>query len=168
MVLPAVPAAADPTTATFVVAAGQLDISVPAPVNLGSVAPGDLLDEALGVVTVTDARASADASWVASVYSTNFTTDDGATASEVIPATEFYYWSGNATFTSGNGTFTPAQPAYADKQLLTSNPLTPITAFSHVGGTGNNTASWNAALSIPVPQDSVAGTYTAIVEHSVG
>jgi hypothetical protein len=168
MVLPAVPAAADDTTATFIVTAGLLDISVPVTANLGSVVPGDLLDEALGVVTVTDERASDDASWTATVYSTDFTTDDGATAAEVILVTDVDYWSGTATSTSGNGTFTPGQPGYANKQPLSSDPLTPLTAFSHVGGTGNNTASWSAALSIPIPLDSVAGTYTATVTHSVG
>lgn len=35
--------------------------------------------------------------------------------------------------------------------------------FTHAGGTGNNTASWQAALSVRAPQDSVAGTYTGTV-----
>lgn len=163
--LMAAPAVADDTTATFTMAAGTLDIAVPGAATIGTGAPGTTVDGALGVVTVTDERASADASWTATVTSTNFSTGGGGTAPQVTLASEIDYWSGVATFTSGTGTFTPAQPVYANKAPLSTG--TPLAAFTHAGGTGNNTASWQAALSIRAPQDSVAGTYTGTVTHSV-
>ena len=162
--LMAAPAVADDTTATFIVVAGTLDITVPGTASIGTGAPGTTVDGALGVVTVTDQRASADASWTAFVTSTNCSTGGGI-APQVTLAPEIDYWSGAATFTSGTGTFTPGQATYANRASLSTG--TPLTAFAHGGGTGNNTASWQAALSIRAPQDSVAGTCTGTVTHSV-
>lgn len=163
--VPATTAPTDDTTATFTVTTGTLDITAPATATIGSGAPDAVVDGALGVVTVTDGRASADASWTASVTSTDFTTGAGGTAPEVTLASEVDYWSGGAIFTDGTGTFTPGQPLYANRAALSTT--TPLTAFTHAGGTGNNTASWQAAPSVRVPLDSVAGTYTGTVTHSV-
>jgi hypothetical protein len=161
---PAAAAPSDSTTVTFDIGAGTLDIDAPASSALGSGSPGGVIDGALGPVTVTDGRASADASWVASVTSTNFVTGTG-TPSEVILASEVDYWSGPATTTTGNGTFTPGQATLADRAPL--DNAIPLTAFTHVGGTGDNTAVWDPSLSVNVPLDSEAGTYTGTVTHSV-
>ncbi|GAA3737320.1 hypothetical protein GCM10022225_20160 [Plantactinospora mayteni] len=161
------PAAAAPTgdtDVTFELLAGTLDITVPATADLGTGSPGSPLDGQLGVVTVTDERASADASWTATVTSTDFTTGT-ATASETILASEVDYWSGPATATTGNGTFTPGQVNAAAAAPL--DNTTPLTAFSHTGGTGNNSAAWNPTLVVNVPLDNEAGTYTGTVTHSV-
>ncbi|WP_234361654.1 hypothetical protein [Plantactinospora sp. BB1] len=161
---PAVAAPTDTTTVTFDVTAGTLDIDAPASADLGAGAPGTTIAGSLGAVTVTDARASGDASWEASVTSTVFTTGTG-TPSQTILATEVEYWSGPATATTGNGTFTPGQATSDDAEPL--DNVTPVVAFSHVGGTGNNSATWNPGIIINVPLDAEAGTYTGTVTHSV-
>ncbi|WP_432901430.1 hypothetical protein ACQP1S_30605 [Micromonospora matsumotoense] len=161
---PAAAAPTDTTTVTFEVLAGTLDIDAPATADLGTGSPGGTITGQLGSVTVTDGRASADASWVATVVSTDFQTG-GGTASETVLASEINYWSGAATATTGTGTFTPEQPTTGDQEPL--DTTTPLTAFSHVGGTGNNTAVWNPTLVVNVPLDSQAGIYTGTVTHSV-
>src|SRR4051812_45092325 len=94
---PAMAAGSDTTTTTFAVDAGTLDIVAPASVAVGSGgAPGTVLNGSLGAVTVTDSRAAADASWLATVTSTNFVTG-GATGPETTLASEVGYWSGAAT-----------------------------------------------------------------------
>lgn len=166
--LAAAPAAADPTGGTgvtFEITGATLDIVVPAAADLGGTgAPGTALSGLLGLVTVTDGRASADASWVTTATSTNFTTG-AAGPTETILATELDYWSGAATATTGTGTFTPAQPTAPDAEAL--DATAPLTVFTHTGGTGNNTASWNPTLVVNIPLDAEAGTYTGTVTHSV-
>jgi hypothetical protein len=165
--LAAAPAAAAPTAdtvVTFDIEAGTLDIVAPAAADIGGGAPGTDITGTIGPVTVTDSRASADASWEVTVTSTNFTTGTG-TPSEVILATEVEYWSGPATATTGDGTFTPGQPTAADAEPL--DNVLPVIAFTHTGGTGNNTATWNPTLIVHAPLDSEAGTYTGTVTHSV-
>lgn len=162
--VPATAAPTDSTTATFEVQAGTLDIDAPATAEMDGAAPGGVINSSLGAMTVTDGRASADGSWVATVTSTTFTTGAG-TASQTVLAGELDYWSGPATSTTGTGTFTPGQPTFADREPL--DTTTPLTAFTHTGGTGNNTASWEATISVNVPLDNEAGTYTGTVTHSV-
>jgi hypothetical protein len=149
---------------TFDVQAGTLDIDAPGPADLGGGAPGTDLVGQIGPVTVTDSRASADASWQSTVVSSNFTTG-GGTPSEVILASEVEYWSGAATATTGTGTFTPGQATGADAEPL--DTVLPLITFTHTGGTGNNTDTWNPTLIVHMPLDSEAGTYTGTVTHSV-
>jgi hypothetical protein len=164
MALPAVAAPTDDTVTTFAVLAGTLDIVAPATADLGSGAPGTDINGALGVVTVTDGRASADASWGASVTATVFQSGGGSPP-ETVLASEVDYWSGPATATTGDGTFTPAQTTAGGAQPL--DNVVPLPAFTHVGGTGNNTAGWNPGIVVHVPLDSQGGTYTGTVTHSV-
>ncbi|WP_431905190.1 hypothetical protein [Micromonospora carbonacea] len=162
---PALAAPTDTTTVTFDVLAGTLDIDAPATANLGSGAPGTTITGQLGTVTVSDTRATgADASWTASVTSTDFTTGT-ATATETVAATAVDYWSGPATATTGTGTFTPGQVNSAAAVPL--DNTTPATAFTHTGGTGINSASWNPTLEVNVPSANQSGTYTGTVTHSV-
>ena len=161
---PATGALTDDTTVTFVVSAGTLDIVAPASAALSAGAPGVDITGAIGPVTVADNRASADASWAATVTSSDFTTG-GGTASETILATEVDYWSGPSTATTGTGTFTPGQATIAAAAPL--NNVTPRAALTHVGGTGNNTAVWNPKLIVHTPLDSQLGTYSGTVTHSV-
>jgi hypothetical protein len=161
------PAGAAPsgdTVATFEILAGTLDITVPAAADLGSGSPGSPLDGLLGAVTVTDGRASDEASWETTVTATVFQTGAG-TASETILPSEIDYWSGLATETTGTGTFTPGQVDATAADPL--DPITPLIAFTHTGGTGNNTATWNPTLVVNVPLESQAGVYTGTVTHSV-
>ncbi|MEH0930542.1 hypothetical protein [Micromonospora sp. CPCC 205558] len=165
---PAAAAPDDTTSTTFEVLAGTLDITAPTNAALGGGAPGGVISGPLGVVTVDDSRGAADASWVASVTATVFQTGGGSPPETVLPE-EIDYWSGNAVGvppTTGDGTFTPGQPTAGDAAPLSS--VTELTAFTHSGGTGGNTANWNPTLVVNVPLDSIAGTYTGTVTHSVG
>ncbi|MBM7491290.1 hypothetical protein JOD64_002512 [Micromonospora luteifusca] len=164
---PASAAPTDTTTVTFEVLVGTLDIDAPATANLGSGAPGGIITGQLGTVTVTDSRGAANASWVATVTASVFQTGGGSPPETVLPE-EIAYWSGPAVGTpptTGDGTFTAGQPTAGDAALLSS--VTPLTAFTHSGGTGGNSANWNPSLIVNVPLDSIAGTYTGTVTHSV-
>ncbi|MEU2109949.1 hypothetical protein [Streptomyces sp. NPDC019507] len=159
------PAAAQPsgdTTVTFTVSTSNLTIEVPASDNLGSAFPGQTITGQMGTVTVMDQRAAANATWTASVVSTQFDTGTDE-AAEVILPNLVTYWSGQATATTGSGTFVPGQPTRGDRVSLNQ----PRTAFSKTSGSGNNSASWNPTLEITIPQDAVGGLYHGTVTHSV-
>jgi hypothetical protein len=161
---PAVAAPTDTVTTTFETLAGTLDVDAAATADMGTVAPGSSATGQLGPATVSDGRAAADASWVATVTSTSFQTGGGTPAETVLPS-EIDYWSGPATATTGTGTFTPGQVIAGEAEPL--DGVTPLTAFTHTGGTGNNSATWNPTLIINAPLDSIAGVYTGTVTHSV-
>ncbi len=154
----------DTGVVTFDVDAGTLDITVPATADLGGGTAGLPLSGELGPAIVDDGRASADASWETTVTTTDFTTGAGV-PSETVPAAVVDYWSGPATATTGDGTFTPGQADPAAAAAL--DNVDPLTAFTHAGGTGNNTASWNPTLVVNIPLANVAGVYTGTVTHSV-
>ncbi|MFD9215792.1 hypothetical protein ACFVY9_22335 [Streptomyces sp. NPDC059544] len=159
------PAAAQPsgdTTVTFTVSTSNLTIEVPASDNLGSAFPGQTITGQMGTVTVMDQRAAANATWTASVVSTQFDTGTDETAEIILPNL-VTYWSGQATATNGSGTFVPGQPTRGDRVSLNQ----PRTAFSKTSGSGNNSASWNPTLEITIPQDAVGGLYHGTVTHSV-
>ncbi|MFI6758512.1 hypothetical protein ACIBF5_05120 [Micromonospora sp. NPDC050417] len=162
--MPAAAAPTDDTEVTFEILAGTLDITAPATADLGTGEAGTVIDGQIGPVTVDDSRAEPDASWEATVTSTDFTTGT-ATPTETVLASQVDYWSGPATATTGNGTFTPGQVNAAAAAPL--DDTTPLTAFTHTGGTGNNTATWNPTLEVNVPLANVAGVYTGTVTHSV-
>lgn len=145
------------TTLTFAVDSGELSMSVPASAALGSGNPGTTIGPTpIGAVTVIDNRAALDASWTATAASTNFTTG-GGTAPETIPASDVTYEPGTVT-TTGTVTVTPST-------ITLSN--TSQTVTSATGIIGDNTASWDPALSIAVPASAVGGTYTATLTQSV-
>lgn len=165
--LPALPAAAqqtDDTEVTFEVLAGTIDILALPTADLGTGVPGGVINGSLGLVTVDDSRASADASWVASVTSEDFVTG-GGTPSETVLASEVDYWSGPAVATTGNGIFTHGQLNLAAAEPL--DNVTPLVAFMHTGGTGNNTVSWAPGISVNVPLDTQAGIFSGTITHSV-
>ena len=157
----AAPASAADTTTTFTVTTGTLTITAPASAALGSGAPGGLIDSSLGNVTVVDERGVAPAPWAATVYGTDFTN-----GTVTIPIGSVSYWSGAATATTGDGTFTPGQITSADEVAL-GGIGTPLTAFSHTGGTGGNSATWSPGLEVAVPATAQVGVYTGTVTHSV-
>lgn len=153
---PAVASAQEDTTTTFAITAGVLSISAAGTANLGSVAAGaQEVSGSLGNVTVTDERGS-QAGWGAQVSSSSFSlaVESGDTT---IAATEVDYAPGTVTPT-GTVTATPADASGLD------------TAKSVVAGTaarGNNTASWSPTLTVTLPSDALAGTYTGTVTTSV-
>ncbi len=152
------------TTVTFTVLDGPLSITVPESADLLNVVPGGDVSGALGTVTVSDGRASADATWDAVVRSTEFQTGGGTAQETVLPA-EVDYWSGPATSTTGTGTFTPGQATTADRAPMDAQDA--LEVFTHGGGTGNNTAAWNPTLQVNAPLDSIAGIYIGTVTNSV-
>src|ERR1700729_1284329 len=136
---------AGPTTTTFTVTNGALTITTPDSVNLGSGAPGTTIGPtALGTVTVNDNRASASASWSATVSSTDFTS-----GSQTIPATDATYTTGTVTPT---GTITITPP------LALTGAAQPVVTGS--AGSGDNSAAWDPTIAIAVPAAAVAGLYS--------
>jgi hypothetical protein len=151
------PSAGDPdTTVTFTVTSGELSMTAPVSVNLGSGAPGTTINGAVGAVTVTDDRALLSASWTATASASDWTTG-GATPAETIPATDVGYNPGSITTT---GTITAT-----GTPITLANTAAPVVAGS--AGVGNNTASWNPELAVAVPAAAVGGTYTATLAESV-
>ncbi|WP_159620647.1 hypothetical protein [Arthrobacter zhaoguopingii] len=148
----ALPASAADTTATVQVTAGGLGISAPAGAGLSSLAPGGTASATVAGVTVTDERAGT-IGWNAAVIMTNFT---GTTNTNVIPATAASYAPGAAVST---GTATVAATSQTD--LSTAKAVQTAT-----GVVGNNTATWDATLSVTAPANALADTYTAVLTHS--
>ncbi|WP_427174697.1 hypothetical protein [Arthrobacter sp. 92] len=149
----ALPASAADTTATVQVAAGSLGISAPASTALTALTPGGSASANLTGVNVTDSRAGT-ADWTANVSLTNFT---GTTPTNIIPATAATYTPATAGKT---GTVTVVPTTQAD--LSTAKTVQSATAV-----VGNNTATWDAVLSVTAPSDALADTYTAVLTHSV-
>lgn len=154
--------AADTTVTFTVVAAGGLDLTAPVTAGLGSGTPSTGPSGQLGPVTVTDQRATLDASWTSTVVSTDFTTG-GATPPETVGSVNVTYWSGPATSTVGTGTFTPGQATAGDAQIVN----VPQTAFNHTGGAGEGSATWNPTVTVAMPAGVVVGVYTGTVTSSV-
>jgi len=159
----AVPARAADTTTTFDVTAGSLSISAAASADLGSGSTGaGAITSQLGTVSVTDARGALLGAWTASVSSTDFTTGT-ATADETIAKADLDYWSGASTSSSGTGVFTPGQlTALVAEDLSASR-----TGFSATAVVGNNSVDWDPTLVVNTSADTVAGTYSGTVTHSV-
>jgi hypothetical protein len=152
MALPA-SAATDTTAATVEVEAGSLAISAPVGADLGAIIPGSSATAALTGVEVTDTRAGT-ADWTTTALLTNFVgTDPG----NVIPATAATYTPAAAVPT---GTVTVAPTTQTDLS-------TAKTVQAATGVVGNNSAIWNANLSVLAPTDALADTYTATLTHSV-
>jgi hypothetical protein len=156
------------------VTAGVLEITVPDTVDLANdAAPGGNAYGQVGPVTVDDERASATPAWTVTVDMTGtagFTTGGGDEAGETVPETSVFYFSGNSTATTGDGTFTPGQPGTYTTPPTTPEGVTlaaPRTAFSHTGGTGNNSATWNPFLTVALALNNVAGQYTGVITHTV-
>jgi hypothetical protein len=148
---------ADPdTTVTFTVTSGALSMSAPVSASLGSGAPGTTISGALGPVSVTDSRALLSASWTTTAASSDWTTG-GATPAETIPATDVGYDPGSITTT---GTITAT-----GTPITLSGTATPI--VTGTSGVGDNTATWDPAISVAVPAAAVGGAYTGTLTQSV-
>lgn len=141
------------TTVTATVAAGGLTITAPTTLNLGSITPGEAGTATLTGVKVTDARA-ATGGWLASVEISNFTS---ATTTTTIPAADATY-TPTAAVTTGTASVAPA--------TITGGAAATVQTATAVSG--NNTATWDGALSLAVPADALAANdYTATITHSV-
>ena len=147
------PASAAPSTATFEVTGGTLDIAVPASVDLGSVTASSaaqaLTNVALGAVTVTDGR-GVSSGWVATASATDFT------GPQTLPGASVY---SPTAASATNATVTAA----AD-QTLTTSAATVQTATLAVGV---NSATWNPTVRVTIPANALAGTYSSTITQSV-
>ena len=154
----AVPASADPTSATITVTGGALVITVPTTAgSLGSQANtvlGVTISGPLGQVQVNDARSpAAGAGWVASAIATAFTPSAGP----AIAASAVSYSAGTVVKV-GTATYTANDPG-----SLTG--VAPV--LTATGITGDNRATWNPTISVTLPGGMAAGTYAATITHSV-
>jgi hypothetical protein len=155
---PASAAGPGETTATVTVQGGSLSITVPADAgSLGTqsnTVTGGTISGALGEVQVNDARsAAAGSGWVVTVIATAFTPPAGP----AIAASLVGYTAGPITKV-GTATYTANDPP----------DLTGVvSAVTATGITGDNSATWNPTIDVFVPGGYAAGTYSAVITHSV-
>ena len=153
--VPAFAVTTDDTTATVTVEAGVLSITVPATAALSTVLPGANSTADLGATKVTDARAGT-ANWTATVILPALTSD--VLVGETIPTTGATYLAGTATLTGEPTVTTPSTVT----DLSTAKTSQVTTAVS-----GNNSASWTATLTVPIPDQVLADTYSGVMTQSV-
>lgn len=155
--LPASAATSGDTPLTFAVTGGTLDITVPSgPVDLGSVTASgadQTISGSLGNVTVTDSRGGT-TGWTATANAVDFT---GPQTISVSAPDSSSYVAGTAAVT-GTATVT-------EYDLNALYPPAPVQMATGVSGI--NTATWNPTISVTVPANSLAGTYSSTITHSV-
>lgn len=150
----AMPASAADTLTALVVSSGPLGFSsAPAVATLGLVDPGSAASITLHGITVSDSRAGT-SGWSASVTLTNITGDATGAALSTAGAT----YTPTVATTTGTVAVTAA---------TASDPTTPGIVQSATGVSGNNSATWDLLLTVPVPNDAVVDTYTATLTFSV-
>ena len=146
------------TTTTFTLTANGIGVTVPGTANLSSATAigSKSLSGSLGSISVTDNRGGLAVAWTATVSSTNFVTG-GGTTNETIAKANVGYNPGTVTGTGiGVAVGTPAV------SLATAAPV-----VAAPGVTGAESASWNPTVSVTIPSNAVAGTYTGTLTHSV-
>lgn len=148
----AAPASAADTSATVAVESGTITLTAPASFDLGGIVPGKTTTSVLAGVKVTDERAG-QLGWVASVSVGEFS--DKA-LDETLPADAASY-SAEAAVVTGTATLLP--PALLENGTGTAQTATAVR--------GNNSAVWDAVISVEAPSDALAGTYSAKIVHSV-
>lgn len=151
------PASADDTTTTFTLEGGLLsvDSQAAASLNIGVTGFAGATGVAsvsgdLGVTTVTDARGGV-VGWTSSAVSTTFVGTGGSVSTGVNYAT-------NAITPTGVSTM--ADPS-------TGSISTIAEVVEALTASGNNTAAWNPTLTVALPADALADTYTGTVTTSV-
>lgn len=155
------------TAVTFTIQGGGLSISAPSgsptAVPLTSAGllslTGTSVSGQLGTTTVTDTRGLATGGWTVVMTSTNFS--DGA--GHTIPASAATGYSGAVT-PSGTVIPSPTLTAPAGASLAAPTGTTIVTAASILGA---NSASYNPTVSVAIPANAVAATYTGTVTQSV-
>ena len=138
-----------------------LAITVPLPVNLGSVPSGSTSASGqLGTVTVT-ASGLVLPSFTATVSATDFATGAGGAGLRIGKAS-ISYWSGPATAALLQDP-NPGQATAAQAQDLSVSRR----AFSSDGLALSIVTSWNPTIVVTIPTAAVAGTYSGTITHSV-
>jgi hypothetical protein len=147
-----------PTIVTFDVTSGSLTINVPLTATLTGVT--DSVDGAkatgsLGAVTVTDNRGTGFTGWTTKVSATDFTNSPVTTT---LPVSGVTYTSGTATPTLGSGTLTSSP---------TLNGLSAAQTAVTFASTANSRVTWNPTVTVDVPANTPADTYSGTIFHSV-
>ena len=154
---PASAAGSGDTPVTIQVTSGTLDITVPAgPVSLGTVAASSsaqTVSGQLGNVEVIDSRGGT-TGWTATASAVDFT---GPSSISVSAPGSSSYTTPAATVT-GTANVTPSN-------LTALYPPAPVQTATGVAGI--NTATWDPTISVTLPADTEAGTYSSTVTHSV-
>ncbi|MDB5621311.1 MAG: Nucleoporin 62kDa-like protein [Tardiphaga sp.] len=154
---PAQAATTGGTPVTIQVTGGALNISVPAgPVSLGSVSASSsaqTVSASLGTVSVTDGRGGT-AGWVATASGVAFT------GPQTISVSATGLSSYTATTASVVGT-----AVVADTDLDALSPGGVVQTAT--GVVGINSATWSPTISVTVPANALAGTYSSTITHSV-
>lgn len=151
----AIPSSAAETLTTIVVSGGPLGFSsAPASAALGLVEPGTTAAVTLYGIQVSDNRAGT-SGWSASVVLTDFT---GDRTGDVVSAAGAIYTPTTATTTGYAVTVTASTAA---------DPTVPRTVQTATGVSGSNTATWDASLTVPVPDGTPADNYTSTLTYSV-
>ena len=141
-------------------AGAALAVTAPLGSNLGSAAVGTrTISAQLGTVTV--AGSAAGSSFRVTVSATPFTSNSG-NSEAAIGLNSIFYWSGPATATSG-ASVTPGQ-ANASQAVDLTQQRTAIAGSARGAATS---VSWNPTLIIKIPDEAVAGAYSASITHSV-
>ena len=145
------------TPVTLSVTSGTIDITVPSgPVSLGTVASSSsaqTVTDQLGNVTVTDGRGGT-TGWVVTANGTDFTGPQNISVSAP----------GSSSYSTPGATVTGTATVNASNL----NPLYPPGPVQTATGvSGINTAVWNPTISVTVPANALAGTYSATITHSV-
>ena len=144
-----------PTTVT--ITAGVLEMTVPTGATLVTAAPGATSTTVLPETTVADKRAGT-ANWNATVSLPLLT--GIVLTTETIPTSGATYKAATVTPT---GTATLAIPA----TLTDLTTVTPQISQAATAVNGNNTATWTATLTVPIPTDVLADTYSGTLTQSV-
>ncbi|MEV6995955.1 hypothetical protein AB0N87_43740 [Streptomyces sp. NPDC093228] len=104
---------------------------------------------------MTDQRGGT-AGWTATAQAVDFTGPNNTTISVSAPNSSTYHAPQASVI--GTATVTPSDlsPLYPPGPVQTAT-----------GVSGSNSATWNPTISITVPANSLAGTYTSTITHSV-
>ena len=160
-----VPVAHAADTTVSVTLSGDLTISAPASVNLGTVSAGagSTTSASLGTVTVADGRGSLLGWNVTAVTTTSTMSTGGATPKTIaLGATGPLGWVTGTVAASGPSLITGVAAGAGGFLSTTAIPVATAVATS-----GGGTYTYNPTLTFTVPANSQAGTYSVVVTQTV-
>lgn len=161
LAVPAQAATSGDTTVTFTLAAGELAISAPASANLGTVGGTATVAQVtgqLGNTVVTDNRGGVASIHNVTLSSGDFTTGTGG-ANKTIAGSTVTAMSGAVTHTNTTATAVAVATIVA---VPSGSTIMGLSAY-----TGNDKATYNPTVTIPIPVTNVAGTYTGTITQTV-
>ena len=152
-------------TTVSITLAGDLTISAPGSVNLGTVsaAAGSTKTASLGAVTVADGRGSLLGWNVTAVTTTSSMSTGGATPKTIaLGATGPLGWVTGAVTASGPSLITGVAAGAGGVLSTTAIPVATALATS-----GGGTYTYDPTLTFTVPANTQAGTYSVVVTQTV-